>query len=1541
MSLSWSRLRPWKGSQFLAFEELCCQLAHHESAPQGSTFFRVGTPDAGVEAYWKLKNGDEWGWQAKFFLSTPGISQWRQIDASVKTCLYKHPRLVRYTICLPLDRPDPRIKKQKWFIQAWNEHVAKWTSWTKTRKMRVKFNYWGEHELMERLSREEHKGRSFFWFNKELFSDQWFDDRLEEAIKNIGPRYTPLLNVELSVAHLFDGLGRTPAFYSRLRDLWIRVRRNYDKGLSDLPVTGVGSAFLSAKAKIGQLIILLDEAQDKAKPQIDLDEISDQVSESQKSIAECLRSLEEVSKVHKGDEKKGTEGRSPIGIPSDPSYRIDYLDGLYRVLEEIAIFCASSEMKLATIPSLLLVGKAGVGKSHLFCDVAEQRNRKQMPTILLLGSHFENREPWTQIIGLLGLSCSRDEFLGALQTAGEAHDAKVMILLDALNEGDGKYLWNKHLAGMLTVISRYRSIALGISVRTTYEEMIVPKELIGKELVREAHQGFAEHEFEATGVFFAYYGIKRPSIPLLPEFRNPLFLKLVCEGIKKQGLVEMPPGLKGITSILDFYVDSVNKKLATKDFLDFDSRIQYVKLAIDRLAHLMACKGSSWLRRDEAAAEVNAVLPREGHENSLFRHLISEGIITEDRFLADKGYIEGIHISYERFSDQLIVSYLLDTYLDKEYPEASFKPENDLGALIKNEATCYGNQGLVEALSIQVPERLNRELVDIAPFCKEYEPIRLAFIESIIWRHPSAFTDNTRVFIKGFISVCQNTLAQFVDVILTVASIPWHPYNARFLHSMLMKQKLAIRDAWWSTQLHNQYGEHGAVDRLIEWSLLSSDKTQVDDDSMFLAGTALSWFLCSSNRYLRDNSTKGLVRLFSDRISVLRQIIDGFRSVNDPYILERLMAVAYGCTMRSAQASEVAGLAQDIYNWIFRRGTPLPHVLLRDYARGIVESAVHKGFKLDIEINKIRPPYKSAWPKKIPSEKELKKYGKYTGEKSEEKLAELTLYDSVMGTGDFARYIIGTNSGQFEWSSHRLNKPKKLTRKQRYEQFIKSLSPSQKREWEKYRVSRMLLMPILKLRTLERQAIFKTKVDARALKADMLKARQRFLKTLGPKKIKEYENEAVPFINGDQKDESLFDLSIAQRWIFNRILELGWTGKLFGEFDRSANRYPYRGEHKPERIGKKYQWIAYHEFLALVADNYEFRPDAYSDTTAKYEGPWKLYVRDIDPSCLLSETKIDEEWSPNNNSWWFPYAYADWEKPKSNLTWLRQTEDLPKVEKLILTNRPPSSDKWINLHGHFRWEQDVPEQFERHKVRHRLIWYIINAFVVRKSDKKEISRWAKGKDFFGDWMPKPADADGIFLREYFWSPAYKYANQEEHLRMGWTRGFKKEVPVEIVPLSDRYFATPLGRDCSIGNSYPILLPSKWLADKLRIKWRDHEGQFYNDQGKLIAFDPSVYTEGPGSLLLDQDVLFGFLEENNLDIFWTVIGEKDVIGDSGNDRTDNGRLYICGVYWISKGLPKGNMWTRRELYKKVKTPGNLPLIIRGKVGDSGFKAQRAV
>jgi hypothetical protein len=249
---------------------------------------------------------------------------------------------------------------------------------------------------------------------------------------------------------------------------------------------------------------------------------------------------------------------------------IHHLHELLKAISSIKEIIESSEAKLINVPVLLVLGEAGTGKSHLFCDVANNRIKFSLPTIILLGEQFNDDEPWSQIIGLLGLSCTKEELLGALESAAIARKLKALIFIDALNEGEGKRLWKKHFSGMLATLSRFPRLGLAVSVRTPYEDIVIPEELDINRLVREEHYGFANHEYQATRTFFNHFGIKRPSVPLLnPEFQNPLFLKLFCDGLRNRGLSEIPSGFHGITTVFQFLIDSVNEKLCNSRFAHF------------------------------------------------------------------------------------------------------------------------------------------------------------------------------------------------------------------------------------------------------------------------------------------------------------------------------------------------------------------------------------------------------------------------------------------------------------------------------------------------------------------------------------------------------------------------------------------------------------------------------------------------------------------------------------------------------------------------------------------------------------------------------------------------------------------------------------------------------------------------------------------------------------------------------------------------------------------------------------------------------------
>ena len=172
-NIDFSQIRNHDGSQSKGFEELVCQLARLSKPENAKEFIRKDGAggDAGVECYWKLQDGSEHAWQAKYFLKPLGSSQWNQISRSVKSALNKHPDLTKYYICLPKDRNDSRRSSTKGKqitseLDKWNQYVEKWKAIAATKSMQVEFEYWGEHEILLMLQKDtsDFAGIAKYWF---------------------------------------------------------------------------------------------------------------------------------------------------------------------------------------------------------------------------------------------------------------------------------------------------------------------------------------------------------------------------------------------------------------------------------------------------------------------------------------------------------------------------------------------------------------------------------------------------------------------------------------------------------------------------------------------------------------------------------------------------------------------------------------------------------------------------------------------------------------------------------------------------------------------------------------------------------------------------------------------------------------------------------------------------------------------------------------------------------------------------------------------------------------------------------------------------------------------------------------------------------------------------------------------------------------------------------------------------------------------------------------------------------------------------------
>ncbi|MGP0592797.1 hypothetical protein ACTRXD_09710 [Nitrospira sp. T9] len=1401
MSFRWEDIKPFNNSQNYAFEELVCQLAREEDIEGKKEFYRVAAPDGGVEAYCILEDGNEYGWQAKYFFSM-GSSQWQQLRKSFETALKTHPNLKKYIICLPLDRQDPRHLEEKWFMDRWNEKVAEWTDYAKAEDREVGIVYWGSSELAHRLSQEKNAGRKFFWFSGEEFSDQWFKSHVETSISDLGKRYTPELNVELEIARNFDAISRNNAFRQFIKESFHVFLLDLNKVLNSLRRFPFRDEINLISAAINNIEKAFLESQSKELVEIDTDSLDKSIEIIERALSECDKNIE----LDKKDRKESFDYLK---------YEINKAKG---ALYDFSDFIQGSILKVVNRPIALLSGPAGIGKSHLLADIASNRINAKKSCILLLGQKFRSEEsPWTQILrNLLRLNCNETQLLGALEARAQAQGERLLFLVDAINEGKGRYFWPEHIRGFVKEFSKYPWIGLVLSVRSSYEKLLVPDNFIENTgITKISHFGFDGIEYQSARFFFSQYGIEQPSVPLLnPEFKNPLFLKLFCEGLHRSGLTNVPKGYGGISSIVDFFIQSIDEKLSTPSFFDYPSGQKIIRKVIDRLIEFKLDNKLSTVPYEKAFELADQIISQFSNARRFLDALISEGVFAKNLFLKENGeFEEGIYLAYERFEDHLTVAYLLDRTLPNTPLDEIFREKGRLFRYIEDSGF---TQGLLESLAIQIPERTGKELYELVDDGKKDDTgIIDSFINSLIWRKPETIKETSIEYVNKYVFRYKNSFDLFFQMVYSVATDPEHFYNADSLHRYLMQFTMAVRDASWTINLHDQDYQGSSMPRLIDWAKSEEDKFYLSSESRLLAAKALTWLFTSTNISFRDSATKALVVLLENSFETIKTLLVEFEKVDDPYVYERIFAAAYGGVLRSQKIEGLEDLSHYIIEKLFKADEVYPNILVRDYARNIVEYAIHRKCITLENIEIIRPPYRSSFPSAFPSNDEI------------------DAYEFDYKNPDFKDYYWGQNS---ILSSMVTEYGRGVCM---YGDFGRYTFQSALYDWENF----------------------------------------------NPNDLSNY----------------------ACKLIFEKY---GYDVEKHGKFDRHATSGD-RHTNKRERIGKKYQWIALYEVLARVSDNFQM-VDEYTRWSEDkhyvwYQGPWQPFVRNIDPTVVHHQRKVSQDSMKFGNSG----NNIDMDDTHEN--WLFSHQNLPDPVSVIYDNATVNSD-WLVLKRHLSWEESVPIGKDDLHFPRKHLWYHIRSYLVKEDEYDSIIHFLQDQQFSGDWLHERNDRYQVFSREFFWSPAYQFFKKPYYDGGDWDEvndpGNRSKVIGHVLPTSEGY-RWQSGADYESQPSF--LAPCEIFYLYLNLQYSKNMGEWLSKEGQVVCFDPSVGKGGPSALNVQKTFLQQFLSGNNLKIFWTCFGEKNIYGTSFSGTRFPRGLELSGIYTLNNGQIEGEI--------KYKCPSN--------------------
>ncbi|GAB3167546.1 AVAST type 2 anti-phage system protein Avs2 [Telluribacter humicola] len=1309
----------------------------------------------------------------------------------------------------------------------------------------------------------------------------WLLEQCRLSIFDLGKRYTLEINVHLEVSEIFEGLGRTEEFKIKVENLFDMLLIKGKKVLEK--ESSIKEWVESLENYFDELYNLFNNTDFLGTSTLPVDKIRYLINNIESSVQHIRNYyIEEEIKLHKEKDDHRYYHKYGLELRNIQEFKYE--------LSNFNTFIRGSTFNLANNPFLLLDGEAGIGKSHLIGDIVSSRNNRGYESIFLLGQHFvTDEDPWTQIFKRLQINSKSEDFLRKLNQHADKSRKRIILFIDAINEGRGNYFWSSFIRSFINEIRRYEWLGLVITVRSSYKNYIFPEdELLELRMVEHHHYGFKNIEYEASKLFFDNYKIELPNVPLLnPEFQNPLFLKLFCEGINKAGLTRIPDGLQGITSINNFFIKNVNNVLSKPNRLGYSTSLNLVEKSIYVLIEYKIKNNLEYIPYEKAYEVIDNNISKFITRKGFIDELITEGVLSKNLFWRnDNDYEEGVYLAYQRFEDHLTVQYLLD-----QCPklDSAFKKGGKLYKYVKDQHALYIHKGLVEAFSIQVPEKTGQEFFAHIPELKDEYPIIESFVESLLWRKIETINEISQNYVNEYVISYNGTYELFLETILAITGVPGHFFNANSLHAYLLKFSLAERDANWTQFLKYRYSDDSSVKRLIDWAWNDTDKSHISDQSILLSGITLAWFHTSTNRKLRDCSTKALVSLLQYRLNILIDILKMFENVNDPYISERLYAVAYGCALRTQQKESLADLSEYIFSSIFNNPQGVvPHILMRDYARGVIEYTHHLGINLSFEISKIRPPYKSAWPEEIPSYDELEE--NYNNDKY------WHLWESIMGLGDFSRYIIGTNNSISDWSGCKKGETP-INREQLYYKFKNKLNNDQLQFLNALDPIITSDEPSRTLKLVDRKIDFKIAIGRKS-EEQLTQIRTDFKQSLSKELLSEYENEIEPFLNHNHKiinTGEYFDLRVAQRLIFSKVINLGWNPELHLAFDKEIGTGRNRDTNPHERIGKKYQWIAYHQYMSLLSDNF-IKKDRWGDREENpYQGPWDPYVRDIDPSILINKTgRLDEEQS--KSFWWDNNEVFNWNS--SNDDWVQDSTILPRYEELIQV-KDNNDEEWLILEAYPSWSEPKKIGEEKWNQPRKELWSQIRSYIVNDSEFIAFKDWASKQDFMGRWMPESHEQHEMFSREYYWSPAQEYFMNERNMGTEWIELHDKKSGkfVTKVNITSQAYSWGEEYDMSKEESIYFLKPSKLIYEGMRLKYSQNEGEFLNTANEVQCFAPNVYNSSKPSLLIKKKPFLNWLQEHNLKIAWTCLGEKLIIGGSTFGKDYSGRLEISGVYYL--------------------------------------------
>jgi hypothetical protein len=1511
-TIDFSKLRRHRTSQNDAFEELTRQLIAADP-PIGCIEIenRGAGADGGVEVLVRFDGGRVWGWQSKFFLNRFGDSEVSQLKKSFRSALKAIAGLERYTVAIPRNLAGAGSGGRRTQRTKWDDFVAWAQAEAEAAGKMVAIELWDETHFFSKLQSTDpkHAGMRAYWFDQEAFTGDWFSRQLNIAKRYIGKRYRAEDHVDLQINNPLRLLRRTDeanARFSLIKAALEKARQQLESLSASDSEEVSGPAALLAADVAATIDRLKDAGKDKPND-VDLCSVLEDVRKFGKGDERLLALRNELYRRRDKDDEEGDPTLSEYHHPGNERHSINFLlEHIWSASNELT----QTEIELLGQPRLLILGEAGTGKSHLLAEEASRHVEAGYPAIFVPARAIESGDqPAKGILEFLDLGDLRfDVFLAAMNAAAMASGKPALLIVDGLNETALAAGWSSGLPTLIERVSSYECLALCVSVRSTYQKLCVRDDL---ELPTLRHRGFVGELGKAAKEYLDRHGIERPSAPIfgLSEvLYNPLFLSTAVDALKSRGETSFPRDLDDIEQLIKFWLDSIERTLVEKGFERIELGAGKVGRVLRALGSEMAKLGSESMAEEEASdiceSIVGLALPTRPAER-LIQRLLDEGVLLD---FPDANTKSGKSISFgfQKFSDYFVADAIINSVADQGELAQSLKRDGRFAYLFEEEGY-YRYGGVRSALMSLLPTRMGVELPYIEDKFPQAVSIRVSeFLGSLPWRSAESITQETVDLLerlRGHDGDSERAISdhEWYDLLLQMAVLPNCMLNANFLKEELAGMPMPERDASWSAYLVGRYTDYeddwSPVYHVIDWAWVAP-KTNADETVRALAATTMALCTSSTDRTLRDSATKGLSSLLIHFPDQIPQLLREFSDWDDAYVRERVLAAAMAGTVYCAEPTILTASAAAVDAMVFARKPVERHAWIRRYAQIIIDHATANGAVLATEVvERSRPPYGSQPIVEWPTLEDI-------GPKYDSAPA---IFSSVVGmmskpygksdpimAGDFGRYTMGSIDNCFS-QEVRVNGRRPETRERIIELFWADVQ-----KWDEqtaacrepladaYRAKEAAYFGNLarSLKSKEREA----ETDQPVSEFEVLE--RDFVSKLDGG-LRERYQDLRPFETFRGRGIPMFSLRQGQCWVVQRALDLGWREDLHGQIEKDRLAVSYdRTNHRVERIGKKYQHIAFAELTGYLVDHHWYTD--YDDDPQVLQCLEQFERPDIDPTFLAgSNSAAAADHDPGG----IVYPVIDYtpSDAASNEAWAESASDLPSPIPFLVQRGGDGFD-WCVTKS-FARNADYMHVFNSDSPM-RSCQYSIELIFVAVSDLERLARLDS----------EAIDGDDRDVFEHAW-PTREFFGQrrdnhltEVDLSLEW-----RVAGIDFARMMSLYSPKQSEFDCSgTREEADFWAPNQALIKCLGLFPESPWSRLFVDEHGRPAFVDQKRELFDECCLARYDLVAQFAANNNVHPVWRVWAEKD--GGMGTLRETRKRSSFKRRDYIGFFFSRDGSWS---------------------------------